>query len=257
MEYGPDGTTAEDIARRAGVALRTFYRYFRNKQDAVGPLLSAGGDHWRDLLAATEPGTALPEALEKAIKEALSSPDEHAAEGLNLTRALLRAAVDDPALRAVWYRVNQDSEEKLIPVVARLAGAEADPWRPASPPRRPRTRSGSPWRPGRRRTPTCGGRAPRPNWRCGVCVNSWAECVRCSPAVRRGREGLIRAGTSGSGGHFRLRRARLRIRGDAPSVRHPRTRRRAGTPPAGSPPPRTPRTRRASSPGCCAPARAV
>src|SRR5689334_11486652 len=33
-EHGPDGTTAEDIARRAGVALRTFYRYFRSKQDA-------------------------------------------------------------------------------------------------------------------------------------------------------------------------------------------------------------------------------
>jgi AcrR family transcriptional regulator len=125
-EYGPDGTTAEDIARRAGVALRTFYRYFRGKQDAVGPLLAAGGDRWRTLLAATEPGTALPEALEHAIKEALSAPDADA-EGLHQTRALLRAAVDDPALRAVWYRVNQESEERLIPVVARLAGADADP----------------------------------------------------------------------------------------------------------------------------------
>lgn len=36
-EHGPDGTTAEDIAHRAGVALRTFYRYFRNKQEAVAP----------------------------------------------------------------------------------------------------------------------------------------------------------------------------------------------------------------------------
>ncbi|MFF1815413.1 TetR family transcriptional regulator [Streptomyces sp. NPDC058251] len=124
--YGPDGTTAEDIARRAGVALRTFYRYFRNKQDAVGPLLAAGGDRWRALLAATEPGTAVPEALEKAVEAALSVPDEHAAEGLEQTRALLRAAVDDPALRAVWYRVNQESEERLIPVVARLAGPDAD-----------------------------------------------------------------------------------------------------------------------------------
>jgi hypothetical protein len=35
--------------------------------------------------------------------------------------------VDDPALRAVWYRVNQESEERLIPVVARLAGPGADP----------------------------------------------------------------------------------------------------------------------------------
>jgi AcrR family transcriptional regulator len=127
-EHGPDGTTAEDIAERAGVALRTFYRYFRNKQDAVGPLLARGADRWRELLAASEPGTAgLPRALERAIEESLSVPDAHAAEGLRQTRALLRAAVADPALRAVWYRVNQESEEKLIPVVARLAGPGADP----------------------------------------------------------------------------------------------------------------------------------
>ncbi|MYR64299.1 TetR family transcriptional regulator, partial [Streptomyces sp. SID625] len=43
---GPDGTTAEEIARRAGVALRTFYRYFRSKQDAVSPLLADGADRW-------------------------------------------------------------------------------------------------------------------------------------------------------------------------------------------------------------------
>ncbi|WP_390898567.1 TetR family transcriptional regulator [Streptomyces fulvoviolaceus] len=46
-ERGPDGTTAEDIAERAGVALRTFYRYFRNEQHAVGPLLERDADRWR------------------------------------------------------------------------------------------------------------------------------------------------------------------------------------------------------------------
>lgn len=50
-ERGPDGTTAEEIAVRAGVALRTFYRYFRNKQDAVGPssrsAATTGGSAWR------------------------------------------------------------------------------------------------------------------------------------------------------------------------------------------------------------------
>lgn len=35
--------------------------------------------------------------------------------------------MDDPALRAVWYRVNQDSEERLVPVLGRLAGPDADP----------------------------------------------------------------------------------------------------------------------------------
>ncbi|WP_234390470.1 TetR family transcriptional regulator [Streptomyces sp. MMG1533] len=128
-QRGPGGTTAEDIAERSGVALRTFYRYFRNKQDAVGPLLAAGGDRWRALLAATEPGAALPESLERAMREALAVPDEHAADGLRQTRALLRAAAADPALRAVWYRVNQESEEKLLPVLTRLAGPDADELR--------------------------------------------------------------------------------------------------------------------------------
>ncbi|MEU7579235.1 TetR family transcriptional regulator [Streptomyces sp. NPDC041068] len=125
--HGPDGTTAEAIAGRAGVALRTFYRYFRNKQDAVGPLLAVGGERWRALLAASEPGADLPEALRGAISEALAAPDEAAADGLRQARGLLRAAVDDPALRAVWYRVNQESEEKLRPVVAELAGEGASP----------------------------------------------------------------------------------------------------------------------------------
>ncbi|MGW7365817.1 TetR family transcriptional regulator [Streptomyces sp. NPDC054841] len=126
-ERGPDGTTAEEIARSAGVALRTFYRYFRNKQDAVAPLLAGGAERWRALLAAAEPGTAVPEALERSIAEALSVPDDGTAEGLRWTRGLLRAAAQDPALRAVWYRVNQESEERLVPVLAALAGPAADP----------------------------------------------------------------------------------------------------------------------------------
>ncbi|WP_181512479.1 MULTISPECIES: TetR family transcriptional regulator [unclassified Streptomyces] len=125
-EQGPDGTTAEEIAARAGVALRTFYRYFRNKQDAVGPLLSTGGAQWRELLAATEPGTPLPRALEAAAVASLSQPGAAAREELRWTRGLLRAAQDDPALRAVWYRVNQESEEQLLPVVARLVDPGTD-----------------------------------------------------------------------------------------------------------------------------------
>lgn len=125
--HGTDGTTAEAIAGRAGVALRTFYRYFRTKQDAVGPLLAVGGERWRALLAGSKPGVALPEALRGAIDEALAARDEAAAAGLRQVRGLLRAAAGDPALRAVWYRVNQESEERLRPVVAELAGEGVRP----------------------------------------------------------------------------------------------------------------------------------
>lgn len=118
---GPHTTTAEEIARQAGVALRTFYRYFRSKQNAVSPLLADGADRWRALLEAAEPGAGLLRALESAVEQSLAAPDEEAAGALLRTRGLLRAAEDDPALRAVWYRVNQESEERLVPVVARLA----------------------------------------------------------------------------------------------------------------------------------------
>lgn len=144
-EHGPDGTTAEDIAHRAGVALRTFYRYFRGKQDAVGPLLAAGGDAWRALLADAEPGADLRLTLETAVTATLSAPGDHGPEQLETTRGLLRAAQDDAALRAVWYRVNQESEERLVPVLARLAGERADPRRTA---RRRRGHRRHPDRPG-------------------------------------------------------------------------------------------------------------
>lgn len=126
-ERGPDDTTAEDIAQRAGVALRTFYRYFRSKQDAVAPLLAGGADRWRAELATTAPGTALPSALERSIAASLAARGEEAEEGLRWTRGLLRAAESDPALRAVWYRVNQESEDRLRGVLATLAGPSADP----------------------------------------------------------------------------------------------------------------------------------
>ncbi|MER7518064.1 TetR family transcriptional regulator [Streptomyces sp. NPDC126499] len=126
-ERGPDDTTAEDIAQRAGVALRTFYRYFRSKQDAVAPLLAGGADRWRAELAATPPGTDLATALERSVADSLTAADDEAAEGLRWTRGLLRAAEHDPALRAVWYRVNQESEERLREVLTALAPPHADP----------------------------------------------------------------------------------------------------------------------------------
>ncbi|WP_414506927.1 TetR family transcriptional regulator [Streptomyces sp. NEAU-L66] len=119
--------TADEIARTSGVALRTFYRYFRTKEDAVVPLLAGGVREWIDDLAAPPAGQdTLPvrEALERAARRALTPADEPAAEALRWTRGLLRAMPGDPALRAVWHRVHHDSEEALRPVLAQLTGAD-------------------------------------------------------------------------------------------------------------------------------------
>lgn len=162
--------TAEEIAHTSGVALRTFYRYFRTKEDAVVPLLANGVQEWIDDLATppTSPD-ALPvrEVLERAAHRALTPADPPAAEALRWTRGLLRAMSGDPALRAVWHRVHHDTEEALRPVLARLTGADPSAVRLARPPRTPRC--GSRWRSGRRGTEHRTGRRAPPNWWCGPC----------------------------------------------------------------------------------------
>lgn len=44
------------------------------------------------------------------------------------THGLLRAAKEDPALRSVWHRVNQDSEVALTHIIAKLVGPNTDPF---------------------------------------------------------------------------------------------------------------------------------
>lgn len=122
-EHGAQGTTTEAIAASAGVALRTFYRYFRSKEDAVAPLLTVGADAWRAHLAGAPDGAPLRESVAEAIRSTLTDAEKD--DSFPYTRGLLRAASDDPDLAGVWYRVNRESEQQLLPILARLA-PEAD-----------------------------------------------------------------------------------------------------------------------------------
>lgn len=120
-ERGAAGTTAEAIADAVGIGLRTFYRYSRTKEDAVAPLLTVGGDAWRARLADTEPGSPLLPAVEDAIRATLGVTDDDT--DLASVRGLLRAAGDDPDLASVWYRVNRDSEARLLPILTTISPA--------------------------------------------------------------------------------------------------------------------------------------
>lgn len=127
-DRGADAVTAEEIAQQAGVAVRTFYRYFRTKEDAVAPLLTVGAGHWRELLAASDPDEDVIDALERTIVEVLTPHDDADLESLRWTLGLLRAAEADAALQFVWFRVNGESEAQLREIVATLAGPGADPF---------------------------------------------------------------------------------------------------------------------------------
>ncbi|WP_227983968.1 TetR/AcrR family transcriptional regulator [Nocardia spumae] len=127
-ERGTAAVTAEQIAAESGVGLRTFYRYCRTKEDAVEPMLSAGASRWLDILATGPHRLPTIAEFEAAAVRALTVVDH---DELDVTRGLLRAMADDPALRAVWFRVNLTGEHALLELLTE--------WSPETAPLRLRT----------------------------------------------------------------------------------------------------------------------
>ncbi|MER7703200.1 TetR family transcriptional regulator [Kitasatospora sp. NPDC097605] len=120
---GAEATTAEEIANASGISLRTFYRYFSEKEDAVAPLLAAGGERWVRLFTESAADLPVREALERSAAESLSPVDPRAGEAMHWTRELLR----DPRLASVWQRVHADSEERLRAAIADRCPPGTDP----------------------------------------------------------------------------------------------------------------------------------
>ncbi|MFF7248793.1 TetR family transcriptional regulator [Embleya sp. NPDC008237] len=122
-ERGFDETTVEDIAEASGMALRTFYRYFRSKEETVAPVLSAGIADWVERLAACDPAVGLLEAMTTSYRAAMRHAREVDGVDDAQLRVVLRTADGHPALRAVWLGVHHDCEERLRPVIAARVGA--------------------------------------------------------------------------------------------------------------------------------------
>ncbi|MFC8124617.1 TetR family transcriptional regulator [Streptomyces sp. NPDC057302] len=131
VENGLRATRAEDIARAAGVAPRTFYRYFATKEEAVAPLFAAGAQQWAEAVRGAPAGLSVRDALRHAASRALV-PDSDAAPGvaigdaeaLEWVRALLRMAGESAALRAVWSDACHASEETLLSILMGREGCE-------------------------------------------------------------------------------------------------------------------------------------
>jgi mycofactocin system transcriptional regulator len=66
---GFDDTTIDDIATEAGIARRTFFRYFASKNDVVWGDFEAHLQRLRKLLAETDPRTPLLDAVSGAVVE--------------------------------------------------------------------------------------------------------------------------------------------------------------------------------------------
>ncbi|MEV7191052.1 TetR family transcriptional regulator [Streptomyces sp. NPDC093510] len=119
---GLRATRAEDIARTAGVAPRTFYRYFATKEESVAPLFAAGAQQWAEAVRRAPAELSVPDALRYAVTDALAADDAAAVESLDWVRSLLRMSAESPALRAVWADACHASEQTLLAVLGERAG---------------------------------------------------------------------------------------------------------------------------------------
>ncbi|MFJ3958607.1 TetR/AcrR family transcriptional regulator [Arthrobacter sp. NPDC090010] len=114
---GVTATTAEQIAARAGISLRTFYRHFRTKEEAIAPILEIGAERWQEALRSAPPVEDGRTVVADALRRMLTPADEEAARGLEMVRDLLLATSEDPELADVWAAVNARSERRLLLVI--------------------------------------------------------------------------------------------------------------------------------------------
>jgi AcrR family transcriptional regulator len=105
-ERGYEDTTVDDIAAAAGVGRRTFFRYFRSKEDAVSP------DHETALARVTE------------IFETAHPSEPATSLALRAGETVFDIYADDPKLSVERYRLTHD-----VPVLRDRESASVDHYR--------------------------------------------------------------------------------------------------------------------------------
>ncbi|WP_420123755.1 mycofactocin system transcriptional regulator [Nakamurella sp.] len=120
---GFDVTSVDEIAAAAGIGRRTFFRYFKSKNDAVWGEFDTQLEAFARWFAACPPEVPLVEAIRGGVL-AFNSFDAHAAESL---RNRMRLILGSPALQA-YSTLRYAAWREVVArfAAARLGGDPAD-----------------------------------------------------------------------------------------------------------------------------------
>lgn len=118
---GYEETTVDQIVAAAGVSRRTFFRYFKSKEDVVVESVSDLGAAIRAELAA-RPSAEEPEA---AVRAAFAAAAEQLTEDPEKALPLTRLMFDTPALHRRFLEHQSVLQEELAAELARREGLDA------------------------------------------------------------------------------------------------------------------------------------
>jgi AcrR family transcriptional regulator len=123
---GFEETTVDQIAAAVGVSPRTFFRYFKVKEDVLVESLGQIGEQVVAELAARPAGEPPLTALRQALSPLVGLHLEHPEKALKLTRLLLRT----PTLRARYLDHQAHWRDGLAAVLATRTGVGPADFRP-------------------------------------------------------------------------------------------------------------------------------
>ncbi|WP_380162623.1 TetR family transcriptional regulator [Kineococcus sp. R86509] len=112
-QQGYERTTVEQIAHRAGVSMRTFYRYCVNKDEAITSELTPGPQ----LLAVSVRARAELPIVDAVVTGFVDAATAGSRNRTELKRTL-RLIINTPALRSAWLIAGRDAQDDLVQVVS-------------------------------------------------------------------------------------------------------------------------------------------
>jgi AcrR family transcriptional regulator len=119
---GFEETTIDQITAAAGVSRRTFFRYFKTKEDVIIEFLSEVGQLVPAALAARPAGETPQVSLRQAFNAILDPYVEHPEKSIRLAKLIL----ETPALRARYLDHQYEWQVTLVAEYARRTGLDPD-----------------------------------------------------------------------------------------------------------------------------------
>jgi len=123
-EQGVTATTGEQIADAVGISVRTLWRYFRNKESCVEPVLAQDAEECVAVLRRWPREVSLEDHLVEWATNRSKDPDQQSYDDAVIKMTVL--AEKEPDLRTAWLMAHDRIEREMAEIIADRLRRPAD-----------------------------------------------------------------------------------------------------------------------------------